>query len=55
MLQKDKKLKTDFELRKKEDKVFAANWYAQLDWLFKRSDHYEPAHMQYPIFRVFKN
>lgn len=55
MLQKNEKLKTDFELRKEEDKAFGANWYAQLDWLFKRSDHYEPAHMQYPIFRILKN
>lgn len=55
MLQKDEELKVLFEIKKQEDQAFASNWYAQLDWLFKRSDHYEPSHMQYPIYRILKN
>lgn len=54
MLQNDAALQTEFELKKETDKVFAANWYSQLDWLFKRSEHYETAHMQYPVYRVLK-
>ncbi len=55
MLQKDEKLKAEFQHKKEVDKAFAANWYEQLDWLFKRSEHYETAHMQYPIYRILKN
>ncbi len=55
MLQNDNKLKSAFETKKTEDQAFADNWYAQLDWLFKRSEHYEPAHLQYPIYRILKN
>lgn len=54
MLQTNAKLKTEFNLKKENDERFANNWYAQLDWLHKKSDHYEPAHMQYPIYRVMK-
>lgn len=55
MLQKDEKLKALFDIKKQEDQAFALNWYAQLDWLFERSDHYESSHMQYPIYRILKN
>ncbi|MEP3208566.1 MAG: M14 family metallopeptidase [Maribacter sp.] len=54
MLKEDAELKEYFELKKQSDEVFAQNWYAQLDWLFKRSKHYEAAHMQYPVYRVLK-
>jgi len=54
ILQENSKLKTEFELRKETDTIFSKNWYAQLDWIFTRSAHYEPAHMQYPIYRVLK-
>ena len=54
MLEKDDELKEYFELKKSNDSTFAKNWYAQLDWLFKKSENYEPAHMQYPVYRVLK-
>ena len=54
MLNEDAELKEYFELKKQSDKAFAQNWYAQLDWLFKRSEHYEAAHLQYPIYRILK-
>jgi hypothetical protein len=54
MLNADSELKEYFELKKSSDTIFAQSWYAQLDWLFKRSKNYEPAHMQYPIYRIMK-
>lgn len=54
MLQKDPKLKREFELKKETEQKFADSWYAQLNWIFKKSEHYEPAHMQYPVYRVLK-
>ncbi len=52
LLQNNIKLKEAFEHRKKDLTAFNNNWYAQLDWLHKQSEHYESAHMQYPVFRV---
>ncbi len=52
LLENDPKLKKEFEHRKKDLTEFNNNWYAQLDWLHKQSEHYESAHMQYPVFRV---
>ncbi len=54
MLQKDSVLRDSFQLKKEKELEFAANAYAQLDWLFKKSEHYEDAHMQYPVYRVLK-
>jgi hypothetical protein len=54
MLNKDPELKEYFELKKQSDEAFAKDWYKQLEWLFKRSKHYEAAHMQYPIYRILK-
>ncbi|MFT4612220.1 MAG: hypothetical protein ACJA1H_000831 [Glaciecola sp.] len=47
------KLQIDFNLKKTYDKDFAKNWYAQLDWLHKQSEHYEKAHLQYPVFKFY--
>ena len=52
LLNNNPKLKEEFEHRKKDLSEFNNNWYAQLDWLFKQSKHYEDAHMQYPIYRA---
>ena len=52
LLDTDPQLKAAFEIRKLEDERFAANWYAQLNWIFKRSNNYEKAHMQYPVYRL---
>nr|WP_321237314.1 M14 family metallopeptidase [uncultured Psychroserpens sp.] len=46
------KLQIDFNLKKTFDEDFANNWYAQLDWLHKQSEHYEKAHLQYPVYRI---
>jgi hypothetical protein len=38
---------------KEQDSTFAQSNYAQLDWIFKRSAHYEVVHMRYPVYRLF--
>lgn len=45
-------IKVEFETKKATDPTFAANWYAQLDWIHKQSPNYEKAHLRYPIVRV---
>lgn len=47
-------LRTQLEQKIKEDKAFADNPNAQLDWVYKNSPLYEKAHLQYPVFRVVK-
>lgn len=54
MLESDPELKREFDFKKETEASFAQNWYAQLDWLFKRSDNYEAAHLQYPVYRILK-
>ena len=55
MLETNPRLKSEFQLKKENDIKFSNNWYAQLEWLFKKSKHYEKAHLQYPVYRVLKN
>ena len=52
MLERDTALRKAFERRRAEDPVFRANAYAQLNWLFERSEHYEEAHLRYPVYRL---
>jgi hypothetical protein len=52
LLENDAELKAEFNAKKETDERFAANWYEQLNWIFERSNHYEKAHMQYPIYRL---
>ncbi len=54
MLKNDSILKLEFDLKKKNNEVFAKNWYSQLNWLFQKSAHYEKAHLQYPVYRILK-
>lgn len=51
-LNENPSIKTDFEEKKANDPNFANNWFAQLDWIHKKSSHYEKAHLRYPIIRV---
>lgn len=53
LLQKNTALRIRFN-KKKQDLNFANNAYAQLDWLHKHSEHYEKAHLQYPVYRIPK-
>lgn len=54
MLQQDSLLLQEFETKKEAELNFANNWYAQLNWIFERSEHFEEAYMTYPIYRVAK-
>ncbi|UOY07447.1 M14 family metallopeptidase [Muricauda sp. SCSIO 64092] len=47
-------LKDSFELKKAKEKDFSENWYAQLAWIYKNSQHGESAHLQYPVYRILK-
>lgn len=51
-LQSHPEIKKEFEAKKAEDTAFGTNWYAQLDWIHKKSPNYEKAHLRYPIVRV---
>ena len=52
ILKKDAALKKEFEDKKKGDKDFRKNSYAQLDFIYKRSPYYEKTFKRYPVFRV---
>ncbi len=45
-------LKIQLEDKKKTDPKFAASANAQLDFVYKNSPYYEPAHLRYPIYRL---
>ncbi len=51
-LNQNPEIKAQFESKKLNEPDFAANWYAQLDWIHKQSPYYEQAHLRYPIYRV---
>ncbi|HTI89001.1 MAG TPA: M14 family metallopeptidase [Puia sp.] len=45
-------VRTLLEEKKKSDSVFAQRGGAQLDFVYKHSPWYEPAHLRYPVYRV---
>ena len=53
-LEKDPALKAALEAKKAEDEAFATSARAQLDFIYKRSPHYEATHNLYPIGRLTK-
>jgi hypothetical protein len=54
LLKSNSLLNEAFQLKKTSDEEFAKNWYAQLEYIYKRSEYYEKAHNQYPVYRVIK-
>lgn len=52
LLENNPDLKEEFETKKRSDSEFSNSWYAQLDWLHKKSENYEAAHLRYPVFRL---
>ncbi len=54
LLKNDKNLKAAFEKKKQEDKLFAEDADAQLDWIYRNSVYYEQSHMEYPVYRIVK-
>lgn len=53
-LKENPEIDAAFKEKKKNDENFKNNWYAQLDWIHKKSPYYEKAHLRYPIVRVLK-
>ena len=53
-LQKNPAVNTLLDQRRATDSAFAASASAQLDFVFKNSPYYEPAHLQYPVYRVVR-
>ena len=47
-------LKVEFEQQKQTDTTLVNNPEAQLDWIYKHSDYYEKAHLQYPVYRILE-
>lgn len=54
-LKEHPELRKKLEDRKAKDSVFAGNGAAQLDFVFRNSIYYEPAHLRYPIYRLVKS
>jgi hypothetical protein len=52
MLNENPELKANFITKKVKDEKFAANWYEQLNWLYKHSVHYEKTFLHYPVYKV---
>ena len=52
LLETDSILRAEFDHKKMHEPDFNQNWYMQLDWLFKKSNLYEKAHLQYPVYRI---
>ncbi len=54
LLKEDAALKAAFDKKKQEDKAFADDGDAQLNWIYRNSVYYEKTHMEYPVFRKLK-
>ncbi|MGB3005122.1 MAG: hypothetical protein WBC06_01340 [Chitinophagaceae bacterium] len=51
-LKNNDELKIKLEQKRVSDTVFAKSGRAQLNFIYQNSPWYEPAHMQYPVYRV---
>ncbi len=51
ILEENQTLKKQFDSIKKVDADFRKSNYRQLEWIHKRSPNYEPAHLNYPIYK----
>ena len=52
VLIKDPALKIRLEAKKASDPKFALNAGDQLNFIYKNSPYYEPAHLRYPVYRI---
>ena len=52
MLDVDPQLKKDLEEAIASDSTMAGNDWAQMDFIYRRSDFYEPTHLRYPVGRM---
>ena len=54
LLEADPELRAAFEEAKANDEELANNARAQLNWIYRRSPHYEETHRLYPVGRVME-
>lgn len=52
LLKEHPDLRNKLDARKNADTAFARNAEAQLNFVYKNSPYYEPAHMRYPVYRL---
>ncbi len=52
LLQKDTSLQKKLSQKKLADSSFSNSASAQLNFIYKNSPYYEPAHLRYPVYRV---
>jgi len=52
MLAKDAKLKAEFDRKLTEDKAFASDPHARLDFFYRRSRYWDERMGLYPVYRV---
>ncbi|MFI5203491.1 MAG: M14 family metallopeptidase [Flavobacteriales bacterium] len=52
LLEKDPALKRAFEKRKNTDEDFMQDSWAQLYYIYTRSEYYEKSHNRYPVYRI---
>ncbi|SEC95115.1 Zinc carboxypeptidase [Tenacibaculum sp. MAR_2009_124] len=53
ILKENSKIKSAFENKMENDESFANNSYAQLNFIYKQSPHYEKAHLKLPIYKIY--
>jgi hypothetical protein len=51
LLRRDPQLRQQLEARQKADPAFAKSASAQLDFIYRRSPHYEKSYLRYPVAR----
>lgn len=51
-LKEHPEVKTLLEQKKASDSAFAKDASAQLNFVYKHSPYYEPAHLRYPVYRI---
>ena len=54
LIKNSKIIKKEFKEKLKTDTAFAKSPEKQLDYIYKKTDHYESAHLRLPIFKIFK-
>ena len=54
LLRENPQLKEALEIKKLEDEQFRNSPRAQLDFVYRNSDHYEPTHRVYPVMRILE-
>ncbi len=52
LVKNDPEIKQKLEARKQSDQAFAKNGSAQLNFIYRNSPYYEPAHLRYPVYRL---